>query len=223
MAPKADESEPRDDETEPRDDPLDAGAFSAWLEEARRAIRGAGASVVPCGGCTACCTSSQFVHIGPDEADTLAHIPRGLLFPAPRRPAGHVVLGYDERGHCPMLRDGKCSIYAHRPQACRTYDCRVFAATGVRVAEHPRIDRQARRWAFRAPTGEERAQAGAARAAAAFLEAHPDVVPAGMPPPDATRRAVLAVEIAELFAGPVHPGLDRVRAAVATALGHAAP
>ena len=60
---------------------------------------------MPCGTCTACCTSSQFVHIGPDEVDTLAHIPAELLFPAPRMPKGHVLLGYDERGHCPMLID----------------------------------------------------------------------------------------------------------------------
>ena len=33
--------------------------------------------------CTACCTSSQFVHIEPDETDTLAHIPAALRFPAP--------------------------------------------------------------------------------------------------------------------------------------------
>ena len=38
-------------------------------------------SDVPCNGCTACCRSSQFVHVGPDEADTLAHIPAELLFP----------------------------------------------------------------------------------------------------------------------------------------------
>ncbi len=74
------------------------------------AIRGERGSEVPCGSCTACCTSSQFVHIGPDETDTLARIPAALLFPAPRQPPGHVLLGYDERGHCPMLVDGRCSI-----------------------------------------------------------------------------------------------------------------
>ena len=56
----------------------------------RAALRGERDSDVPCNGCTACCTSSQFVHIGPDETDTLAHIPAELLFPAPRLPRGHV-------------------------------------------------------------------------------------------------------------------------------------
>ncbi len=67
---------------------LAAGDFSAWLGEMQAAIRGERASDVPCGTCTACCTSSQFIHIGPDESDTLAHIPGELLFPAPRLPAG---------------------------------------------------------------------------------------------------------------------------------------
>lgn len=90
---------------------------------------------MPCGDCTACCTSSQFIHIAPDETETLGHIPDELLFDAPGFPAGHVVLGYDENGHCPMLVDGACSIYAHRPRTCRTYDCRIFPATGIDLGD----------------------------------------------------------------------------------------
>ena len=56
--------------------------------------------------------------------------PAALRFPRPGRPKGHVVLGYDEHGRCPMLGDHGCTIYEHRPRTCRTYDCRVFAATG---------------------------------------------------------------------------------------------
>src|SRR5262245_45885670 len=114
-------------------DDLDGGDFSSWLATTQRAIRGDIDADVPCDGCTACCRSSQFVHIAPDETDTLAHIPPALLFPAPQMTRGHVVLGYDERGHCPMLADDGCSIYEHRPRTCRTYDCRVFAAAGVEL------------------------------------------------------------------------------------------
>ena len=126
---------------------LAAGNFSSWMIEIQGAIRGERGSNVPCGGCTACCTSSQFVHIEPDETDTLAHIPAELLFPAPRLPRGHVVLGYDERGHCPMLIDNTCSIYEHRPRTCRTYDCRIFAAVGLEIDDDDQvlIARQARR------------------------------------------------------------------------------
>ena len=40
-------------------------------------------------------------------------------------------MGFDERGRCPMLTDAGCSIYAHRPRTCRTFDCRVFTAAGL--------------------------------------------------------------------------------------------
>jgi hypothetical protein len=109
----------------------DAGTFSTWHHELLAALHAGRDLSVPCGTCTACCTSSQFVHIAPDETDTLAQVPEALRFPAPGLPPGHVVLGYDEHGRCPMLVDGACSIYEHRPRTCRTYDCRVFAATGV--------------------------------------------------------------------------------------------
>ncbi|MBV9660592.1 MAG: YkgJ family cysteine cluster protein [Acidimicrobiales bacterium] len=125
----------------------DAGDFSAWLSEMRAALRGDRTAQVPCGSCTACCTSFQFVHVGPDETDTLAHIPSDLLVPAPGKPRGHVVLGYDKSGHCPMLIDGRCSIYDHRPQTCRSYDCRVFAAAGV-VADQPAIAERVQQWRF---------------------------------------------------------------------------
>ena len=142
------------------DELLAAGAFSAWLGGMQAALRGEQGSDVPCGTCTACCTSSQFVHIEPDETDTLAHIPSELLFPAPRAPRGHVLMGYDERGHCPMLVDAKCSIYAHRPRTCRTYDCRIFPATGVEVdaddGTKAAIGFQSRRWRFSFPTAADR-------------------------------------------------------------------
>ena len=63
------------------------------------------------------------------------------------------VLGYDERGHCPMLVDGACSIYEHRPRTCRTYDCRVFPAAGVEPdADKAPSPTRARRWRFTDPT-----------------------------------------------------------------------
>ena len=135
-------------------EPLPAGPFGDWLTGMQRALRGERDAEVACGSCTACCTSSQFIHVGPDETDTLARIPVELQFPAPGLPKGHVVLGYDERGHCPMFIDGACSIYDHRPRTCRTYDCRVFAATGVDLGdgELPLIAAQARRWRFAYPT-----------------------------------------------------------------------
>src|SRR5437762_701800 len=138
----------------------------------RAAVRGERTADVPCEGCTACCTASQFIHIGPDETDTLAHVPRAIQFAAPGRPPGHMVLGYDNRGHCPMLVDNRCSIYEHRPRTCRTYDCRVFAATGVEIERgQERIAQRARRWRFAFPDDADRIEYEAVRAAAAFVGA----------------------------------------------------
>jgi Fe-S-cluster containining protein len=170
------------------------------MVEIRAAIRDREASDVPCNGCTACCTSSQFVHIGPDETDTLAHIPAELLFPAPGRPRGHVVLGYDERGHCPMLIDATCSIYEHRPKACRSYDCRIFPAAGLDPgAEKADIAHRARQWQFSYRTDDDRIEHDAVRAAAAYLVAHADLVRDAGIPVNETQLAALAIDIHEAF------------------------
>jgi len=155
---------------------------------------------VPCDGCTACCTSSQFVHIEPDETETLARIPNELCFPAPGLPRGHVVLGYDEHGRCPMLGDGGCSIYEHRPRTCRTYDCRVFAASGIELDDGDKtaIADRVRRWRFSHPTAADRAEHDAARAAAAYLRDHAGEL-TGQVPSGSTALAVLAVEVSEVF------------------------
>ncbi|HEX2986872.1 MAG TPA: YkgJ family cysteine cluster protein [Chloroflexota bacterium] len=179
---------------------MPAGDFSSWLAEIVEAIRGERTSDVPCDGCTACCTSSQFVHIDPSDADTLSHVSPKLRFPAPFMPRGHFVLGYDERGHCPMMVDSHCTIYEHRPRTCRTYDCRVFRAAGIEADEDKvLIARQARRWQFSFPTEADRILHAAVKAAAAFIREHPDELPAGTAPNNATRLAVLAIQLHHLF------------------------
>lgn len=186
------------------DGELLAGDFSSWLQEVQAAIRGQGTADVPCGECTACCTSAQFVHIAPDETEALDHIPRRLLFPAPGLPRGHVLLGYDEHGHCPMLVDNRCSIYEHRPRTCRTYDCRVFPAAGLDLDGDDAkagIARRVGRWRFSYPTSEDRDRHDAVRTAAAFLAARPDVPPPGAAPRNTTELAVLAVRVHEAFLG----------------------
>jgi hypothetical protein len=179
--------------------PRPAGDFSHWLAGVEAAIAGRRGSDVPCDGCTACCAASQFIPIEPNETDTLAHIPRALLFPAPRRPPGHLVLGYDDRGHCPMLADGRCSIYEHRPRACRTYDCRVYAAAGLRpdLARQQGIADRVDEWQFDHPEPADGIRHAAVRAAAAHLVGHPDDFPDGRP--GTARLAVLAVELHHLF------------------------
>lgn len=136
---------------------VDAGPFGEWLDGIRRAIEGVAESDVACGSCRACCQSSQFVRIGRDEVETLARIPKALLFPAPGAPESEVVLGYDQTGACPMLGDAGCTIYSDRPKTCRTYDCRVFAAAGIDAdPERPLIVERARRWVFQYPSESDR-------------------------------------------------------------------
>ena len=201
------------------DPPIDAGRFTTWLGDIGAAIRGERDSDVPCGTCTACCEASQFIHVGPDEADALAHIPAELLFPAPGLPSGHRLMGYDEHGRCPMLVDGRCSVYLHRPRTCRTYDCRVFAAADV-VDDDPTkaaVAARARRWRFYEPLPDDAVRHGAVRAAAAFLAEHAGELPERVAPRTATQRAVLAVEIAGLFEGLSKVGVDDVAAAIGRA------
>lgn len=129
-------------------DQVSAGAFGDWLAGFVHTLDGNADAVVACGTCDACCRSSQFIHIGPQETDALAHIPAALRFAAPGMP-GHQVMGFDASGRCPMLGDSGCTIYAHRPRTCRTYDCRVFAAAGIDpAAERPLIAVRAVRWRF---------------------------------------------------------------------------
>ena len=192
---------------------LPAGDFSAWLAAMRGAISGENSSDVPCDGCTACCTSAQFIHIGPEEADALGHIPAELLFPAPRLPRGHVLMGYDERGHCPMLIDNRCSIYEHRPRTCRTYDCRIFPAAGLDPGDDKaEIAARARRWQFSFETGAGRAELEAVRAAARFLTDHLDVLPGGgVAAASTTQLAVAAIDAHPAFLDGCTPDRESVR------------
>jgi Fe-S-cluster containining protein len=166
---------------------------------------------VPCGDCTACCTSSQFVHVGPDERETLARIPRALLFAAPGLPKGHMVMGYDDHGHCPMFVDGACSIYEHRPRTCRTYDCRVFPAAGVEPdgPAHSAIAARARRWRFEMSTPADAALHAAVRAAASFLRDNASRLPV---PTNPTQLAYLAARVHDLFVDGATPALEAVEA-----------
>ena len=189
----------------PQEPDLPTEGFSAWLRRTRHAQRTAKGVSVPCGECTACCTSSYFIHIRPDETETLARIPQELLFAAPGLPAGHVVLGYDKNGHCPMFIDNKCSIYEHRPQTCRTYDCRLFPATGLAAGkDKTSISRQAGRWQFTFPTTQDHTYLSAVRAAAKFLRDHATSFPPGFVPNNPTQQAVIAIKVYEVFLHSTH-------------------
>ena len=218
-------------------DLLPAGRFSSWLADTVRAHAEAGEVDVHCGTCTACCRAAYFIHVQPDETETLRRIPKALLFPAPGLPKGNVLMGYDEHGHCPMLVDGGCSIYEHRPRTCRAYDCRIFAAAGLRAGDpdevaddgpKAEVDERVRRWSFQHETPLDHRQHAAVRAAAAFVQEHPEVFGDGPVPRTTSQVAIVALKVHAAFLpdegagdvdvdgadGIVTPSVDAVRAAL---------
>ena len=142
----------------------------------------------------------MFIHIRPEETQTLQRIPRALLFPAPGLPKGHLLMGYNDQGNCPMLAGDECSIYEHRPQTCRDYDCRVFAATGVPVdPAQAEIANRVQAWAFTYESEESREQHSIVKEAAAFLRNNRDLFPPGSIPTYPVQLAALAVRIYKVF------------------------
>jgi hypothetical protein len=179
-------------------DALPAGDFAVWLRATRAALEEKRAADPPCGGCNACCRTSHYIHVRPEDGRALRKLPRAFLFPAPDLPPGNLVLGYDEAGRCPMLVEGRCTIYDVRPRACRTYDCRIYAAAGI-PADRPEIDVQARRWVFAYPTTQDREGLDAVRSAVRFIRGHPECLPSDAARGQPLRVAVLAIAVSERF------------------------
>jgi Fe-S-cluster containining protein len=177
-----------------------AGEFGAWLRGFRAALRDGGDSDVACGTCTGCCTSSYFVTVRPDDVAARRRIPAGYLVRAPNAPPGTQLMGYDERGHCPMLRAGRCSIYADRPQTCRTYDCRVYAAAGLSPGnDKPAIKERVRAWEFAYADDDARRAHAAVRRAAEFVRNDATSFPHRRVPDRPGEVAIIAVKAYEAF------------------------
>jgi Fe-S-cluster containining protein len=156
---------------------------------------------VACGDCVGCCTSSYYIKVRPRETEALRHIGSEHLIPAPEgEPQGTWLMGYDAQGHCPMYRASGCSIYAHRPETCRTYDCRIFAAAGMNAGDGRRvINERIARWRFEYAADAGRLEHRAVTAAANFLRQHPVRFPDGHIPSRPSDVAVLAVKAYEVF------------------------
>jgi len=179
---------------------LPAGEFSLWLDRTRNSQKTGEDIAVPCGDCTACCRSSYFIHIKPDETKTIAKIPEELMFPAPGLPEGNVLLGFNKKGLCPMFADNKCSIYDYRPLTCRTYDCRIFKATGLDVEDdRVLIYQQSNRWKFNFSDKRDLKNHRSLRAAAKFINDHAGAFPEGFIPGNIPQKAMIAVKIYEVF------------------------
>lgn len=180
-----------------------AGPFSDWLRSTHRAraLKVVGADV-PCGTCNACCRASYIIHIRPEETEALARIPKSLLFPAPGLPKGNVLMSHDANGNCPMLIDEHCSIYDARPQTCRDFDCRIFAAAGIRPdmdGAQQAIEERVRAWKFDRPSPQDEKEHAAVRAAGKFLTERADAFPNGVLPSNPVQLALLAGRVYRVF------------------------
>ena len=103
-----------------------------------------------------------------------------------------------------MLIDNQCSIYKHRPQTCRDYDCRVFAATGIAIDSQTQseIANRVQAWQFDYANDAAREQQNVVKQAAAFLEHHRDLFPSGTLPNYPVQLAAIAILVYRLFVGP---------------------
>lgn len=111
------------------------------------------------------------------------------------------MMRYLSSGLCPMLADRKCTIYEVRPQTCRDYDCRVFAAAGIDAgtADKHVINERIRAWRFKFDSPSDAATIEAIRAATSFIRDHSADFPNGAGPKAPTGIAVLAVKAYTVF------------------------
>ena len=147
---------------------------------------------VPCGACNACCRTFHQLHIRPGEKRARKRLPKEY-FSAPRdcRPAT-CCWAMIEDGACPVLVEGRCTIYEDRPLVCRTYDCRLYAATGVEP-DRAEIAEKVRRWSFSYPAAEDRERQEAVLAAVRFIRETPACLPGAAARRQPIRLATLAV------------------------------
>jgi uncharacterized protein len=198
---------------------VQAGDFGAWLEQALASFQGEAGTDVPCGTCRGCCTSSYFIHVRPGDWKTIGVVPRKLLSPAPGSPPGHKIVGFSANGSCALLVDGDCSIYGNRPQTCRDYDCRVFAAAGIDAGgpDKAAINRRIRQWRFSYASDRDLEIHQAIKAAASFIQHHKASFPGGRVPVAPSDIAVLAIKVHGVFlpAGTARPPTEMAQAVIA--------
>ena len=181
---------------------LAAGDFSKWMHSTQQARVDQTAVDVACGECSACCTSSYVIHVGAEEARSLARISEEMAFPVDTTPPRALMMAADPQGCCPMLSDGRCSIYDARPLICRQYDCRMFAAAGIADVGgdgKALITEQVRRWQFDYAAPQDVRRHAAIRMAAIFLRLHASEFPSGLIPPEPTQLATVALRLGARF------------------------
>lgn len=189
-------------------DPGAAPRFAVWLRATLATLLRDVPAEVPCGSCNACCRTFHQLHIRPGEKQARRRLPKEHLCVARGLPPGYLLLGCTEEGACPMLVAGRCTIYEDRPLVCRTYDCRLYAATGVEP-DRAEIAVQVRRWRFAYREPEDRELQDAVLAALAFIRQTSSCLPSEAARRQPIRLATLAVVAHELFRPDATRGIRR--------------
>ncbi len=172
---------------------IDAGEFSIWLSDFRHSLLSHTPMDVPCGNCNACCISSMFVQIDDSETDTLCQISQDLFI---KNAAGAKILGHDHSGRCVMYSGEFCTIYKYRPLACRQFDCRIYAASGLNpiAQSKDKISQQVRQWSFSYDSNESRQKHQAVKRTAQFIQDFPEHFPGGRTPTEAIQIALVTIK-----------------------------
>lgn len=181
----------------PPESTVAAGYFGAWLAQTRAALRGEGGVDVPCGACVGCCISSYPIPLRPEDRRAIDEVP--VEFYA-HTSSGQILMTPRENGACPMFHSGLCTIYDARPQTCKDYDCRIFAAAGIAAGgpERTVINRRVTEWRFTYAHESERELHDAVRASAAFIRDKASAF-SGSVPTAPTGIAVLAIKTYKVF------------------------
>lgn len=189
----------------------------------RAVLRGERAADVPCDGCVGCCVSAYPIPLRPRDQVALERVPAvNLSLPVGGGGLARMLPRPD--GTCPMLEAGRCMIYAGRPQTCRDYDCRIYAAAGLEPdGERPVIRDRVREWRFSFTDPQDARRAEAVRRAAVFIRRHAGAFPPAVRAHSATAAAVLAVKVWPLFAMPDDAGSGEEVAGGAAGAGGSKP
>jgi uncharacterized protein len=165
----------------------------------RAVLRGQRDADVPCGDCVGCCVSSYPIPLREGDYVARSRLPAQFAIVSPELP-GRTFMGFRDDGSCPMYVDSKCSIYTDRPQTCRDYDCRIYAAAGLLPAgERSIINQRVSAWKFNCDEERDRLASEAVFRAAQFIQAHSQKFPPAMRAASPTATAVLAVKTYGVF------------------------
>lgn len=190
-----------------------AGEFRRWLHSMREVLTTGRGIQVPCGTCRACCRSGYFIPVRAAEHSTMAVVPSRVLMPSlSASQTGDRLIAITPKGDCALFVRGNCSIYSNRPQACRDYDCRLFAATGLRTG-HPAIDLQIDGWRFCHDDADSLRIQAAMQEVAGFILRYPQAFPGGRAPTRAPDVAVVAFKAHRIWLARDTPTVSRAQLA----------